>query len=120
MHTTEVMTSTQPNSYQEQWQEYRRLRSVFFLVWALYLPVVATCTVIWGARFGESTPGFVISAIAWMALVLFASDRVSNWRCPRCGESFVGEWGNRVFSVKECVHCGLPKFAADENGGQKS
>jgi Zn ribbon nucleic-acid-binding protein len=38
--------------------------------------------------------------------------RFSRWRCPRCGRIFAGTWWyNKGLLVRNCFHCGLPKFA---------
>ncbi len=98
-------------SYEKEWQEYRRQRNVFWLVLVAYVPVVGFVGLITARLTRSSTPVFV-AALIWMGVAYFAGARLALWRCPRCGEWFSQTyWYHLGFFARQCVHCGLPKYA---------
>lgn len=101
----------QPMSdYQRDWQEYKRRRNQFWLVFASYVPVCATVAFVSKKLFDTLIPGFVV-AFFWMGLFVFAGTRVRMWPCPRCGKWFSGTWWYDLsFLARRCVHCGLRKY----------
>ena len=70
-----------------------------------------------GLDFNTTIPDFVyIAGLVYIGMLFVmyavASTRFSRWRCPRCGKIFAGTWWyNRGFLVRNCSHCGLPKYA---------
>jgi hypothetical protein len=101
----------QPMSdYQREWQQYKRLRNQFLLVFAGYVPVCFTVAAVSIKSFHTFTPGFFV-AFFWMVLFLFTGFRAQMWRCPRCGKWFSATWWyNLGFLARRCVHCGLRKY----------
>ena len=58
--------------------------------------------------------------VAWAIASVATSQRLMNWKCPRCGLVFCGgakaldklsTWFNWLVLPAKCVHCGLPKYA---------
>ena len=102
-------------TFAEQWRQYRRLRKTT-LVLAIGLLPWSFAVMMLAARLNPPIQSIVIlvGVGGWLAGVWFAGMRLSFWRCPRCGNPFGrrpfgGKKGNKV--VRECVHCGLPKYA---------
>jgi hypothetical protein len=102
-------------TYAEQWQRYRRLRTtalvlaIGFLPWSFVVMLTA-------AKLQPPMQSYLILAGVggWLVGFWFAGMRLSFWRCPRCGKPF----GRKLYSgktfVRECAHCGLPKYAEHE------
>jgi hypothetical protein len=106
------MTPNTEQSYSENWQAYRRTRTVFLLVILSYLPISAIAAQIGFWLFRSTLLGFVV-ALIWMGAFAITGLRLQSWPCPRCGEAFSAKgWYNKSFLARRCVHCGLPKFAA--------
>jgi hypothetical protein len=104
-----------PNDYQDHWCRYKRLRNLFFFIWIGYVPVMFVFTMLVSKALGTFIPSFVLAG-SWMVMFLVMGTRLSAWRCPRCGKWFSGTWWyNKGFLARKCVHCGLPKFAADDS-----
>ena len=104
--------------YEEDWQEFKRLRNTFLIVIALYVPVCFGVGVISEKLFHTFTPGF-ITAFFWMALLALTGMRVNLWRCPNCREWFSGTWWyNLSFLARRSVHCGLPKYSNNPPAGK--
>lgn len=98
------------SDYQQEWQEYKRLRNQFWLVFAGYVPVCFAIALVSIKLFHTFTPAF-IAALLYMGLLLFTGNRVALWRCPRCGKWFAATWWyNLGFLARPCVHCGLRKY----------
>jgi Zn ribbon nucleic-acid-binding protein len=102
--------------YRQNWQRYRKLRLLFFLIWVGYIPVVYLFSLLVSNVLGVSStvPIFVFAGL-WMLLFAITGFRLSAWRCPRCGKWFAATWWyNKSLFARKCVHCGLPKFASGE------
>jgi hypothetical protein len=107
-----------PNEYQENWQRYRKLRNLYFVIWLGYIPAVYVFTVLMSKAFGTFFPSFVFAGI-WMLMFAATGARLSTWPCPKCGKWFsVSWWYNKSFFARKCVHCGLPKFADSDTGNE--
>lgn len=101
------------DDYTENWQRYRRARTILLLVWIGYLPgVPAIAWVISKVLRREANDLWIPVALVWMAAFAITGFRVQCWKCPRCGNWFSAKWYyNKSFLARKCVHCGLPKFA---------
>jgi len=96
--------------YQREWQEYKRRRNQFWLVFAGYAPVCFALALVSTKLFQTFTPGF-IAAFLWIGLFTIAGCCVQMWHCPRCGKWFSGTWWyNLGFLARRCVHCGSRKY----------
>lgn len=109
-------------AYAEQWQDYRkRERLLLFAIIGLLPAGVAFILVtllLFANRPHTDTLGEVFG-LCWMALYAFAGTRLSNFRCPRCGNKFFIRRRFAFFSdyrmfAQKCVHCGLPKYSGEE------
>ena len=99
------------SDYQREWQQYKRRRNQFWLVFASYIPVCLAVTLVSIKLFRTLTPAFVV-AFFWMGLFAFTGIRAQMCRCPRCGKWFAAKWWyNLGFLARRCVHCGLPKYS---------
>lgn len=97
--------------YGDDWREYKRIRNIFLLVFALSVPVCFSIGALSVKLFHTFAPGFA-AAVVWMVFLAISGTRVNLWRCPNCGEWFSGTWWyNLGLLARRCVHCGLPKYA---------
>ena len=94
--------------YQDAWNDYKRRRNFFLVVFLGYIP--------WGALvfFAMDKLGIPQSAVwvligAWFVLYPVAAIRFSLWRCPRCGNPFYQKWWYHNGFARKCVHCGLAR-----------
>jgi len=102
------------DNYQENWQRYKRVRNLFWVLFLGLFPALLMIVVALGTSF--ESPALVIAA-AWFVLFLFVGNRVSRWRCPRCSKIFAGAWWyNKGFAARRCEHCGLPKYGGVDPG----
>src|SRR3954463_747137 len=100
------------DNYQDNWQRYKRVRNLFWVLFLGLFPALLMMLVALGTSF--ESPGLVIAAV-WFVLLLMVGNRVSRWRCPRCGKIFAGAWWyNKGFAARNCEHCGLPKYASTD------
>jgi hypothetical protein len=101
--------------YQESWQEYRKLRNRFFIILLSFPPGAMFIAYVFSWAFHTLIPGFV-AAFVWIAAFLVTGIRLQLWPCPRCGEWFSATSSyNKSFLARKCVHCGLPKFAVEDD-----
>jgi hypothetical protein len=98
------------SDYQQEWQEYKRIRNQFWLVFASYAPVCYVVGLVSIKFLHTFAPAFVV-AFLYMGLFIFTGSRMQLWRCPRCGKWFSATWWyNLSFLARRCVHCGLRKY----------
>ena len=96
--------------YEQNWNEYRRLRNTFFLVFLGGVPVFLLVSFVSEKLLHTTAPASVL-AVVWFVLFIIYGIRLQLWRCPRCGKWFASTWWcNKSFLARRCVHCGLPKF----------
>jgi predicted RNA-binding Zn-ribbon protein involved in translation (DUF1610 family) len=95
--------------FSRQWSEYRRLRNNALLLLGLTAALVA------GSLLAHQE--ILLGAIAIAGGAIFVSAiviaiRVHKWRCPRCGQAFIGKWSSEfaVLVADKCAHCGLRKW----------
>ena len=99
--------------YQKQWQDYKRRRVTFWLVFVSYIPFMFLFVGVLGNLIKNSSfsgdigfIGFIFFGFVWTICGL----RLQYWKCPRCGKAFHTKWWwNNIFSSK-CLHCKLPKY----------
>ena len=98
------------------WRDYRKRTIVFWVVFLSYVPGVAAIFFAIGPSLAALTGikpdniGMMI-ALCWMIAFAIAGFRLSLFRCPRCGEPFFSTWWYGNLFARQCVHCGLPKWA---------
>src|SRR5438094_10128108 len=92
------------------WDDFRRKSLIFYLLVALFFPVM----LITGLLAGNSRAGqvlFMVVGCFWMLIVSYVGNVRMSFPCPRCGKSFFRtKWGHWGFG-RRCLHCGLPKWA---------
>lgn len=82
-------------------EDIRRRRRVVWIVFFLYLPVVALADLIFTNAVAPYVAGF------WMAVFGISGFRVWSSRCPRCGERFhTTNWWHNCWT-RRCLHCQL-------------
>lgn len=99
--------------YAEAWERYRNLRLTALLLWLGGVPYI------W--LLGHLAPFLPTDVFKGFLFVLYfcvwfiATLRYEFFRCPRCGRAFAKTWWfNLSFLAWRCVHCGLRKFAEDD------
>lgn len=111
------------NRYQREWETYRarKTRLVIWMVAVFFgsFPFLALVASINRKLFSSISLMFP-AALIWAALYMFVAFRLRVFPCPRCGKNFfAGIFHNpadlltrpNAFLGRECVHCGLQKFA---------
>jgi hypothetical protein len=114
------MESEQVTDYGAHWQF---LRHQYRALWALslaFFPAVGGIGLGLSAWLGSAVPLFAI-ALCWAFPMAVVNLRFAGFTCPRCGLPFFRRDGPRRPSAFEpcCVHCGLPKWAADPAEGRR-
>ena|SRR5882724_2001196 len=97
------------NEYRQEWEKYRKVVLVFLLVWLGFIPFGLFAAFLSNRIFHTDTLAFWLAG-AWIVFWLASYFRICAWKCPRCGEYFIGRWWNgNVPLFRKCAHCGLPK-----------
>jgi hypothetical protein len=60
--------------------------------------------------FNSETAALVVLG-SWMAFYGVAGVRFQMFRCPRCGRRFCFKWWFHDLLARQCLHCGLRKYA---------
>src|SRR5437867_2231180 len=102
------------SQFEFAWRDYRRRRRWFFGTWLGGFVIVASLAAIFD-RLSLRTAGFWILGPAWMICFLVGALRLQLFRCPRCHRPFFNAYwyGNPL--ARRCVHCGLPKWSAEDS-----
>jgi hypothetical protein len=111
------------NRYQHEWEAYRvRKRKLVVCTIAVFLgffPFLLVVAFIDRKLFSSTSLVFP-AAFVWAAFYMFTGSRLRVFPCPRCGKNFfAGIFHDpadlltrpKAFLGRECVHCGLRKFA---------
>jgi len=95
--------------YATQWNEYRKRRRLFWLVFATYVPGVAIIGVPLARLFRT---GILVGVTAglWMLAFVVTANYLGFWKCPRCGKPFFRKWWYHNSFARKCVHCELRKW----------
>jgi hypothetical protein len=104
------------DSYQEQWDEYKRRRNTLLLLFVAYIPAVVAVIGVSRLLFSSLFPAYA-AAILFMIPLVVAGSRFNHWPCPRCGKPFhsAGWYYNSL--ARRCVHCGLRKYGDGPDAG---
>lgn len=103
--------------YSEQWRRYKKFKRLGLLMMLGWIPVLAVYILL--VRKYESFPlGFLGF---YLLLGCVTGIYQAFWPCPRCGQSFSDPWrfflrgsGYDKGIARNCVHCGLPRFANND------
>jgi predicted RNA-binding Zn-ribbon protein involved in translation (DUF1610 family) len=105
------------NDYREKWRSYMRLRKLILFMWIGWIPMLAAYILLI-RMYGSISPAFLGS---YLVLHYAVGIIEAFWPCPRCGRTFSTPsryfWRGSGFQKglpRVCVHCGLPRFAADD------
>jgi len=99
-------------SYENQWEEYRKLSKQFLWAWIGYLPGMAVIGISI-SRFIETETPVIIIAVIWLCVCAVTAVRLGLWKCPKCGNRFALKGLYRNSATDKCLHCGLPKWAIE-------
>lgn len=107
-----------PKDYREQWQHYKSFRKLLFLIRLGWVPIILGY-ILFVRAYGHFPPSEFLGF--YVMLYFAACICESVWTCPRCGKSFSNPMrffyrggGYKGGIAPECVHCGLPRYAADD------
>jgi ribosomal protein L37E len=93
----------------DPWKRHRTLKRVSFLGVVFYLfPTIALA---WLEQIDMRSPTMYVLGFGW---VIFGLVMLTLWhevRCPRCGQRFYAKGMEFWQMARECLHCGLPKYA---------
>jgi len=97
------------NDYRSEFKKFIRLRNSFLVLWLGFAPTFA----IIGKSFSknQSVAGIETALICvWVVTFIYISIRLAFWRCPRCGNRFIGQkWYGPDLAAWQCGHCGLER-----------
>jgi hypothetical protein len=92
------------------WNDYRRRRIWFFVIWLGGIPVSIVLSGSLMSLFHSDLPFYFVGG-GYLLAFLAASLRLSLFKCPRCGHAFFTTWTSGNPLAQKCKHCGLPKWA---------
>lgn len=104
-------------SYLPQWKDLRR-RQILSAVAFLGFPVEVIITSYAAKRVFHGPPATPLLSLFWAALSLLANLPLVLFLCPRCNRPFFRPANWSVYFIKRCVHCSLPKWAAEDTSGE--
>ncbi len=110
------------NEYRDQWIRFKRARNITLII------LIGGCVVdLFGppvyetlAKVQDDAKFSAILFVVWAIASVVASQRLMNWKCPRCGKVYCGgakafdrlsAWFNWLILPPQCAHCGLPKYS---------
>jgi hypothetical protein len=111
------------NLYHEEWEAYRvRKRKLVLYTIAVFLGIVPFQLVVAfiDRKLFSSTSMVFPASLVWGGLYIFVGSRLRVFPCPRCGKNFYAGMLHNPAELllkpnallgRQCVHCGLPKFA---------
>jgi hypothetical protein len=118
------------NEYAERWASFKRARNLTLAILVggclldLFLPpIYETLT-----NTQDDAKLSAVVFVAWAIASVVASQRLMNWKCPRCGRVFsggakaldrLGTWFNWLFLPAHCANCGLPKYAVSSDASEQ-
>jgi hypothetical protein len=104
-------------NYDPQWRNLRKRNRLW---WSVFLGLIPAIILI-GFALDLISPELAkrtsdtIFFYAWMAAFAAASIYAGGFRCPRCGKRyFRTRLGGVNAFARKCPHCGLPKWASNE------
>ena len=99
---------------QSSWQEYRRRRLWFFVIWLTYVPGVFVLGYPLTWLFGSDIPIYVVAG-AWMLAFIVSANYMESFCCPRCHDAFFRKFWFHNPLARRCVHCGFQKWSDDDS-----
>ena len=122
MTTNDSSFHVSNGSYSAAWRHYRLWSWAFWIGFAAYLPALALVSRALGGNREDSGNTIFAAAFVWMMIWCAIGYQKFNFCCPRCGELFFNKFDDRPWRMvwrhnpfaRDCVHCALPKGAAQE------
>lgn len=118
-----VISGKTSDSYRREWEKYRARRKDLavwlFVVFLGVIPFLSLVALI-DRRLFSSTSLVLPAMLVWGTLCVFVAFQLRGFPCPRCGKNFFAGIVHdpadlltrpNAFLGRECVHCGLQKFA---------
>jgi hypothetical protein len=114
------------NSYNHDWETFRahkrRIVVCMFAEFFGFFPFLLLVATI-DRKLFSTTSLVPLAAFIWAALYLFTLFRLRSFPCPRCKKNFFGGFFGSLstlstpaaFFGRQCVHCGLRKYAAESS-----
>ena len=78
------------DAYAAQWSGYKNLRAQFFLIWLVYVPLMAFFSEVTGRRFHTYVPTYFL-AVIWLVWLNRVAVQIEKFKCPRCGRQFADD-----------------------------
>jgi hypothetical protein len=101
-------TSTQ--SQTSSWQNYRRRRFWFFVIWLTYVPGVFVLGYPLSRLLDSGIPVYILAG-AWIVAFIASANYMELFPCPKCRRAFFRtSWFHNPLA-RRCVHCGFPKWS---------
>src|SRR4051812_9740050 len=82
---TRMNTSTQSQTF--SWQNYRRRRFWFFVIWVTYVPGVFVLGYPLSRLFDSGVPIYILAG-AWMVAFIRSANYMELFPCPKCHRAF--------------------------------
>jgi hypothetical protein len=97
------------------WRKYKVLRLLFCFLGIGWLPFmfgIIRLTNRWNFNSATDYPAMIawFLVLLWVISACVVGTMLILWPCPRCGKLFRGLF--HPFLPKQCVHCGLPRWAS--------
>jgi len=99
-------------TYESQWTDLRKRRNILWIIFFAWLPLAGLVAAL--SRTWLKAPVLAVAAaVVWLVAYAASAWWFASFKCPRCGRRFhVKGWWQNPFANR-CLHCGLPKWAAE-------
>lgn len=106
--------------YQDNWDDFQTKQALPFILFIPFLPIMFL--LIWLIKYLQLGAAYefpigLIFFVGFVILMIYSSFLLPLWRCPKCAERYflkdsldVITQSRKVYWVKKCVHCSLPKY----------
>jgi len=111
----EKKRSADKNSYEENWEDYKKRYNLFLIVLFAFFPIAFALDWLC-VRFFDSKILLIIASIIWLIGIIIVYFRFAFWECPKCKKPFflvvISSFPiGYNFLTNKCLRCGLPKWA---------
>lgn len=98
------------SEYVQAWKRYRRLVIYWVALGIAFVPLMLTFGIL-SKKLFRSDALFPYLVGLWFIVWFVSYMRICAFKCPRCGETFIGDWGasRNVFLFRKCTFCDLPR-----------
>ena len=99
-------------SFEPAWRDLGRRSAILWLLLFGCIPGMFLLAYLLNDLLLQDAP-FPVVALAWMAAVIWAGNRMAGFACPRCSRAFFENWYFFKPLRRSCAHCNLPRWAKD-------